>query len=151
MRRAMCTRSIVMPREIDEFLAPIPYIVPVNSSRRSWLKPKDPDRRTAFAVKSDAHALRCYEFVETQRSLSHNPVYAQVREQIQNQIATRPSTPANLPSPAALAQKLSVDKGEIQRAYYELEQLGLIKKHTGKDFLGKKPRIDYRVGRSQPD
>lgn len=24
----MCTRSIVMPREIDEFLAPIPYIVP---------------------------------------------------------------------------------------------------------------------------
>lgn len=25
---AMCTRSIVMPREIDEFLAPIPYIVP---------------------------------------------------------------------------------------------------------------------------
>lgn len=25
---AMCTRSIIMPREIDEFLAPIPYIVP---------------------------------------------------------------------------------------------------------------------------
>src|ERR1044071_3191568 len=25
---SMCTRSIVMPREIDEFLAPIPYIVP---------------------------------------------------------------------------------------------------------------------------
>src|SRR4030095_14937436 len=24
----MCTRSIIMPREIDEFLAPIPYIVP---------------------------------------------------------------------------------------------------------------------------
>ena len=23
-----CTRSIVMPKEIDEFLAPIPYIVP---------------------------------------------------------------------------------------------------------------------------
>ena len=33
---------------------------------------------------------------------------------------------------------------KIQRAYYELEQLGLIKKHTGKDFLGK-PKIDYRV------
>ena len=31
-----------------------------------------------------------------------------------------------------------------QRAYFELEQLSLIKKHTGKDFLGK-PRIDYRV------
>jgi glucosamine--fructose-6-phosphate aminotransferase (isomerizing) len=25
---SLCTRSIVMPREIDEFLAPIPYIVP---------------------------------------------------------------------------------------------------------------------------
>lgn len=25
---SMCTRSIIMPREIDEFLAPIPYIVP---------------------------------------------------------------------------------------------------------------------------
>jgi glutamine---fructose-6-phosphate transaminase (isomerizing) len=25
---ALCTRSILMPREIDEFLAPIPYIVP---------------------------------------------------------------------------------------------------------------------------
>jgi glucosamine--fructose-6-phosphate aminotransferase (isomerizing) len=24
----LCTRSIIMPREIDEFLAPIPYIVP---------------------------------------------------------------------------------------------------------------------------
>ena len=42
------------------------------------------------------------------------------------------------------AQQLSVDKGEIQRAYYELEHLGLIVKHSGKDFLGK-PKIDYRV------
>jgi glucosamine--fructose-6-phosphate aminotransferase (isomerizing) len=25
---AMCSRAIIMPREIDEFLAPIPYIVP---------------------------------------------------------------------------------------------------------------------------
>jgi glucosamine--fructose-6-phosphate aminotransferase (isomerizing) len=24
----LCTRSIIMPREIEEFLAPIPYIVP---------------------------------------------------------------------------------------------------------------------------
>ena len=79
------------------------------------------------------------------KDLSHNPVYAQVREQIENQIKN--STLAageQLPSPAALGQKLSVDKGEIQRAYYELEQLGLITKQTGKDFLGK-PRIDYRV------
>ena len=74
-----------------------------------------------------------------------NPVYMQVREQIEAHIRNKTVGPGDsLPSPAALSQKLSVDKGEIQRAYYELEQLGLITKHTGKDFLGK-PRIDYRV------
>jgi GntR family transcriptional regulator len=79
------------------------------------------------------------------KDVSHNPVYAQVREQIQSQVAKKILTPGeSLPSPAALAQKLSVDKGEIQRAYFELEQLGLIVKQTGKDFLGK-PRVDYRV------
>lgn len=76
---------------------------------------------------------------------SHSPVYAQVRAQIQDQIKDQTiRSGESLPSPAALAQKLSVDKGEIQRAYYELEQLGLIVKHTGKDFLGK-PRVDYRA------
>jgi len=79
------------------------------------------------------------------KDLTHAPVYAQVREQIDDQIRNKTlASGESLPSPAALAQKLSVDKGEIQRAYYELEQLSLIKKHTGKDFLGK-PRIDYRV------
>ncbi|HEU4712444.1 MAG TPA: GntR family transcriptional regulator [Pyrinomonadaceae bacterium] len=79
------------------------------------------------------------------KDLTHNPVYAQVRQQIQDQIQQKlVSSGDSLPSPAALAQKLSVDKGEIQRAYFELEQIGLIVKHTGKDFLGK-PRIDYRV------
>lgn len=73
------------------------------------------------------------------------PVYLQVREQIEAQIGDKSIGPGeSLPSPASLAQKLSVDKGEIQRAYFELEQLGLIVKHTGKDFLGK-PRIAYRV------
>lgn len=75
----------------------------------------------------------------------HNPVYVQVRQQIQDHIQQKlVASGESLPSPAALAQKLSVDKGEIQRAYYELEQLGLIVKHTGKDFLGK-PKVDYRV------
>jgi len=79
------------------------------------------------------------------KDLSHNPVYAQVREQIQTQIQNKTLTSGDsLPSPVALAQKLSVDRGEIQRAYFELEQLGLITKQTGKDFLGK-PRMDYRV------
>ncbi len=79
------------------------------------------------------------------KDLSHNPVYAQVRQQIQNQIENKSVAPGeSLPSPAALAQKLSVDRGEIQRAYFELEQLGLITKQTGKDFLGK-PKVDYKV------
>ena len=79
------------------------------------------------------------------KDLSHNPVYAQVREQIQSQIKNKTVSPGDsLPSPASLATKLSVDKGEIQRAYFELEQSGLIKKATSKDFLGK-PKVTYSV------
>ena len=79
------------------------------------------------------------------KDVSHNPVYLQVRQQIEAHIRNKTVGPGEaLPSPAALAQKLSVDKGEIQRAYFELEQLSLITKQTGKDFLGK-PRTDYRV------
>ena len=73
------------------------------------------------------------------------PVYLQVREQLEAHIRNKTVTSGeSLPSPASLAQQLSVDKGEIQRAYYELEQLGFITKKTGKDFLGK-PKVEYRV------
>ena len=76
---------------------------------------------------------------------THSPIYAQVRAQIENHIKDKTvAAGESLPSPAALGQQLSVDKGEVQRAYYELEQLGLIVKHTGKDFLGK-PKVEYRV------
>ena len=76
---------------------------------------------------------------------TENPIYVQVRQQIETHIRNKTVTSGeSLPTPAALGQQLSVDKGEIQRAYYELEQLGLINKHTGKDFLGK-PKIEYRV------
>jgi DNA-binding transcriptional regulator YhcF (GntR family) len=79
------------------------------------------------------------------KDLSHNPVYLQVRQQIETQIRDKTvASGETLPSPTSLAQQLSVDKGEIQRAYFELEQLGLITKHTGKDFLGK-PKTNYRV------
>jgi len=79
------------------------------------------------------------------QELSKGPVYAQVREQIEIQIANKAVASGEaLPSPAALAQKLSVDKGEIQRAYFELERSGLIKKETGKDFLGL-AKTTYRV------
>jgi GntR family transcriptional regulator len=79
------------------------------------------------------------------KDLSQGPVYAQVREQIEGRITSKAVASGEaLPSPAALAQKLSVDKGEIQRAYFELERSGLIKKETGKDFLGHQ-KITYRV------
>jgi GntR family transcriptional regulator len=82
----------------------------------------------------------------TLQELSKGPVYAQVREQIETQIANKALASGEaLPSPAALAQKLSVDKGEIQRAYFELERSGLIKKEIGKDFLGH-AKTSYRVG-----
>jgi DNA-binding transcriptional regulator YhcF (GntR family) len=73
------------------------------------------------------------------------PVYLQVREQIETHIRNKTvSSGESLPSPAALSQQLSVDRGEIQRAYYELEQFGFVTKNTSKDFLGK-PKIEYRV------
>ena len=79
------------------------------------------------------------------KDLSHNPVYAQVREQIEAQIKNKAVSSGDLlPSPAALASKLSVDKGEIQRAYFELEQSGWVRKQTSKDFLGK-PKVTYCV------
>ncbi len=79
------------------------------------------------------------------KDLTHNPVYAQVRQQVEEHIRDKTvASGESLPSPAALAQQLSVDRGEIQRAYYELEQLGYITKQTGKDFLGK-PKVEYRV------
>lgn len=81
----------------------------------------------------------------TLQDLSKGPVYAQVREQIETQISNKAAASGEtLTPPAALAQKLSVDKGEIQRAYFELEMAGLIKKETGKDFLGQ-TKTTYRV------
>jgi DNA-binding transcriptional regulator YhcF (GntR family) len=74
------------------------------------------------------------------------PVYAQVREQIEAHIKNKQVASGDvLPSPAALAQQLSIDKGEIQRAYFELERAGLVKKKTGRDFLGKE-KTTYFVG-----
>lgn len=79
------------------------------------------------------------------QDLSNGPVYLQVRQQIEARIVNKTiSSGEALPAPAALAQKLSVDKGEIQRAYFELEHAGLITKATGKDFLGQ-AKTTYRV------
>lgn len=73
------------------------------------------------------------------------PVYAQVRDQIEARIKSKElASGSQLPAPARLAQKLAVDAGEIQRAYYELERNGLLKKKSGKDFLGH-DKVTYTV------
>jgi GntR family transcriptional regulator len=73
------------------------------------------------------------------------PIYAQVRDYIENQIRTKTvSSGESLPAPPGLAKKLSVDPGEIQRAYYELEISGLVVKKKGKDLFGKE-KITYLV------
>ena len=77
--------------------------------------------------------------------ISSGPVYAQIRNQIETRIrAKQVAAGEALPSPASLAQKLSVDRGEIQRAYFELERAGLIVRKTSRDFLGKE-KITYSV------
>jgi GntR family transcriptional regulator len=76
---------------------------------------------------------------------SHGPIYAQVRDQIQQLVRDgQLSAGEQLPSPASLAVDLSVDRGEILRAYYELEMAGSLRKESGTDFLGN-PRTTYRV------
>ena len=72
------------------------------------------------------------------KDLSEGPAYLQVRTQIEARIREgRLKAGDTLPSPAALARKLSIDKGEVQRAYFELERNGLLSKTVGRDFLGK--------------
>ena len=79
------------------------------------------------------------------KDLSHGPIYAQVRQQIETQIRSGQLASGEvLDTPASLAQKLAVDRGEIQRAYFELEHAGVVAKESGKDFLGK-PKTTYRV------
>jgi GntR family transcriptional regulator len=81
----------------------------------------------------------------TLSELANGPIYLQVRQQIESHIREkRLGAGEQLPSPPVLAQKLAVDKGEIQRAYFELEQAGLVSRKTGKDFLGK-AKTTYEV------
>ena len=76
---------------------------------------------------------------------SEGPYYLQIRQQVESLIRDkRLATGDALPSPASLANKLSIDRGEVQRAYFELEHTGLVMKKTGKDFLGKE-KTTYTV------
>ena len=76
---------------------------------------------------------------------SEGPYYLQIRQQVESLIRDRQLAPGDaLPSPASLANKLSIDRGEVQRAYFELEHAGLVTKSAGRDFLGKE-RVTYTV------
>ena len=69
---------------------------------------------------------------------SAGPVYLQVRDQLDALIRGKQIAPGErLPAPVVLAQQLAVDRGEIQRAYFELEHAGLVKRESRADFLGK--------------
>ena len=74
------------------------------------------------------------------------PHYLQIREQLEVLIRERQLAPGDaLPSPASLANKLSIDRGEVQRAYFELEHAGLVTRTTTKGFLGGKDVVKYNV------
>jgi len=76
---------------------------------------------------------------------SAGPVYLQLRNEIETRIREgHIKSGEPLPSLNALAQKLSTDRGEVQRAYFELEHAGLVSKSVSKDFLGKE-KVTYTV------
>ncbi len=80
------------------------------------------------------------------KPLTEGPIYLQVRQQIEARIRDKQlATGTSLPSPTTLAAQLGVDKGEIQRAYFELEHAGLVTKTTTKGFLGGKDVVRYTV------
>jgi len=69
---------------------------------------------------------------------TEGPYYLQIRQQVESLIRDKQLKAGDaLPSPASLANKLSIDRGEVQRAYFELEHTGLVTKTVAKDFLGK--------------
>ena len=76
---------------------------------------------------------------------SHGPVYEQIRLQISGMIdAGMLVSGFELPRPSKLAQDANVDKGEVSRAYFELEQQGRIVSRKSKNFLGE-TSVTYQV------
>jgi GntR family transcriptional regulator len=68
---------------------------------------------------------------------AHGPYYEQIRSQIAAKIeAGELRSGTALPNPAVLANQLGIDKGEVSRAYFELEQAGLVVSRKSKNFLG---------------
>lgn len=75
--------------------------------------------------------------IKVQDTAGHGPVYEQIRSQIAAMIESGElSKGAELPKPHLIATQCSVDRGEVQRAYFELEQAGLVESRKSKNFLG---------------
>ncbi len=73
------------------------------------------------------------------------PYYLQIRTHLEAAIREgQLKAGETLAAPAALARRLSIDPGEVARAYFELEHAGLVTKTTGRDFLGKE-KVTYTV------
>jgi GntR family transcriptional regulator len=76
---------------------------------------------------------------------SHGPYYEQIRSQIAEMINSGTlASGAEIPRPHQLSQQINIDKGEISRAYFELEQQGLVVVKKSKNFLGE-TSTDYYV------
>jgi GntR family transcriptional regulator len=78
------------------------------------------------------------------RDTSHGPIYEQVRSQIAGMIDSGMLvTGYELPRPSKLAQDCNVDRGEVSRAYFELEQQERIVSKKSKNFLGEATTTYY--------
>ena len=70
---------------------------------------------------------------------THGPLYAQIRSYLADAIRSGSiASGSTLIGPAALAQQLKVDRGEVLRAYSELEQGGLVRVSQSRNFLGER-------------
>lgn len=83
--------------------------------------------------------------IKVEDTSGHGPVYEQIRSQIAALIEKGElAKGAEIPKPHVIATQCSVDRGEVQRAYFELEQAGLIESRKSKNFLGE-TSIAFRV------
>lgn len=72
-------------------------------------------------------------------------MYEQIRSQIAAMIESGElAKGVEVPKPHVIASQCGVDRGEVQRAYFELEQAGLIVSRKSKNFLGESS-LTFRV------
>ncbi len=105
----------------------------------------DPWPLTPAVVHSAHRRTRQEALVDIKvQDTSHGPYYEQIRTQMAELINNGDlASGAELPRPAALAQQCHIDKGEVSRAYFELEQQGLVEAKRSKNFLGESSTAYY--------